>query len=469
MSSSVVVTRFAPSPTGELHLGNARTALFNELLARREGGRFILRIEDTDAERSSEALTRQLIDDLTWLGLRWDEGPDIGGSAAPYRQSQRSAAYAAHYERLERDGVLYRCYCTPNDLELSRRAQLASGRPPRYAGTCRELTASQRAEREARSLAPSLRFRVPAGRTVEFEDLVHGPQRYASDDIGDFVVRRADGTASFFFCNAVDDAAMNVTHVLRGEDHLTNTPRQILVLEALGLGVPRYGHVSLLVGADGAPLSKRQGAIRVRELRERGFVPRAILNHLFRLGHSTPEHGVLDLERMAAAFDPRHLGRAPARFDLEQTRVWQRDTVHAFSLEESEAWLASVMPADVGADARRRFVEAVRPNVVLPEDAVPWTNVIFGDLPEPTAADRAILSEAGSSFFSAAARAAQANHNDLAAIAAAVREATGRKGQALYKPLRLALTGLDHGPELAPLLRAIAPAKAVDRLNRYVH
>lgn len=469
MSSPVVVTRFAPSPSGELHLGNARTALFNQLLARRERGRFILRIEDTDVERSSDAFVAQLEADLAWLGFRWDEGPDVGGPAAPYRQSQRAAAYAGHYTRLLRLGVLYPCYCTPNALTLARRAQLASGRPPRYAGTCRELTVAQRAEREARGVAPSLRFRVPHGQEIAFDDIVHGEQRYTSDDIGDFIVRRADGSAAFFFCNAVDDAAMGVSHVLRGEDHLTNTPRQLLVLEALGLQAPRYGHVSLLVGPDGAPLSKRHGATSVRELRERGFAPRAVLNHLFRLGHSTAEHGVLDIDRMAAAFDLRHLGRAPARFDLEQTRVWQRDTVHAFSLDESEAWLASVIPAGVEADARRRFVEAVRPNVVLPEDAVPWTQVIFGELPELSESDRAVLREAGDAFFAAAAQAARASHNDLAAMAAAIREATGRKGQALYKPLRLALTGRDHGPELAPLLRALAPAKTVDRLNRYRH
>ncbi|HLJ37839.1 MAG TPA: glutamate--tRNA ligase, partial [Steroidobacteraceae bacterium] len=274
-SMSPPVTRFAPSPTGELHLGNVRTALFNLLLARHGGGRFLLRIEDTDAQRSLEAHTQSLLEELRWLGIEWDAGPDREDALGPYRQSQRTAHYAAYFAQLEKRGAVYSCFCTPLELEASRRAQLAAGRPPRYAGTCRELSAAERARRAAQGVAPTLRFRVPAGVQVTFEDLVHGPQSFATDDIGDFVVRRADGSAAFFFSNAVDDAAMGVTLVLRGEDHLANTPRQLLLLEALGLAPPAYGHLALLLGADGAPLSKRHGAASVREFRERGFLPQA--------------------------------------------------------------------------------------------------------------------------------------------------------------------------------------------------
>ena len=308
-----VVTRFAPSPTGELHLGNARTALFNQLLARRAGGRFLLRIEDTDSERSHDAHTQGLMADLRWLGIEWDAGPDREDNRGPYRQSQRAALYTRELAALERAGALYPCFCTTLELSLSRRAQLAAGRPPRYAGTCRELAEAERARRVAAGEPATLRFRVPAGERIEFLDLVHGPQSFLSDDLSDFVVRRADGSAAFFFSNAVDDARMGVTLVLRGEDHLTNTPRQLLILAALALPPPAYGHVALLVGADGAPLSKRHGARSVREYRERGYLPAAIRNHLFRLGHSTPLHGLLTPEEMARAFDPAHLGRAPAR------------------------------------------------------------------------------------------------------------------------------------------------------------
>jgi glutamyl-tRNA synthetase len=469
--TSQVVTRFAPSPTGELHLGNARTALFSLLYARRSGGRFILRIEDTDTERSREAHSEGLMRDLRWLGLDWDEGPDVGGPSGPYRQSERGARYARRFAELEAQDLLYPCFCSVLELELSRRAQLAAGRPPRYAGTCRELSAGERAARRAAGAEPALRFRVPQGRRLEFEDFVHGPQQFATDDLGDFIVRRADGGAAFFFCNAVDDAEMGVTHVLRGEDHLANTPRQRLLIEALGLRAPAYGHVSLLVGEDGAPLSKRHGATTVRELRERGYLPGAVLNLLFRLGHSTSAHGVLSLAAMAEAFDPRHLGRSPARFDPQQLHAWQKEVVHQLPPAEAEAWLehtltAPALPPATAAEARRAFLQAVLPNVVLPEDAGRWSGVLYGDPPVLPEADVAVVRAAGVAFFEAAARAAAASP-DLKSIAGAARAASGRQGPELFLPLRLALTGLHHGPELAPLLRAMTPGKIEERLARF--
>jgi glutamyl-tRNA synthetase len=466
MISPQIVTRFAPSPTGDLHLGNARTALFNELLARRAGGRFLLRIEDTDAQRSSDAHTRGLIADLRWLGLDWDAGPDREDARGPYRQSERGAIYAADFAVLEARGVVYPCYCSALELEISRRTQLASGKPPRYAGTCRDLDAAARAARREQGQSFTLRFRVPAAERIVFADFVHGAQSFLSDDIGDFVVRRADGTAAFFFCNAVDDARMGVTHVLRGEDHLANTPRQLMILAALDLPAPAYGHVSLLVGADGAPLSKRHGATSVREFRERGFAAAAIINHLFRLGHASPEHGFLTLQEMAQAFDPTHLGRAPARFDEQQLLVWQKDAVHRMDAQELRRWLGPVLPATLDDAAVGAFIEAVRPNIVLPEDAKMWMDIIFGGPLKLAAADADVIRSAGSAYFSAAAQAADA-HAELPAILAAVRAATGKTGVALYKPLRLALTGRPHGPELAPLLKAMPAGKARERLARF--
>lgn len=460
-------TRFAPSPTGELHLGNARTALFNFLLARHRSGRFLLRIEDTDTERSREQHTEALIADLHWLGMDWDAGPDREDSKGPYRQSQRGALYTRYFAELEKRGAVYPCFCTPLELEASRRAQLASGRPPRYAGTCRDFSAEQRQKRRVEGISPTTRFRVPIGRRIEFLDFVHGPQSFLSDDIGDFVVGRADGTAAFFFCNAVDDADMGVTHVLRGEDHLTNTPRQLLILDALELRSPSYGHVSLIVGSDGSPLSKRHGATSVREYRERGYLPQAMTNHLFRLGHSTPEHGFLSLEEMARAFDSAHLGRAPARFDEQQLLVWQKEAVHRLSPAEALRWLGPIVPAGLDEKTLGAFIAAVLPNLVLPEDARAWVDVVFGDPPALDPAEQQLVLEAGKSYFSAAAEAAAAHGNDLAAIASAVRSATGKKGAALYMPLRAALTGRAHGPELAPLLKAMPPGKARERLARF--
>ena len=461
------ITRFAPSPSGELHLGNARTALFNLLLARRGAGRFILRIEDTDSERSREAHTTALMQDLRWLGVEWDAGPDREDGHGPYRQSQRSQLYAHDFEALEREGLAYPCFCTPLELEVSRKAQLSAGRPPRYAGICRELTPGQRAQRSSGGGPPTLRFRVPGGRRIEFVDLVHGPQSFLSDDIGDFIVRRADGSAAFFFSNAVDDARMGVTQVLRGEDHLANTPRQLLILDAIGLPAPAYGHVSLIVGADGAPLSKRHGASSVREYRERGFTADALVNHLFRLGHSTSEHGFLSVQEMARVFDPAHLGRAPARFDDQQLRVWQKEAAHRMSAGQARAWLSPLLPAGVEEASLEAFIAAVRPNVVLPEDARTWVGVVYGTPAAPDAAGEQVIREAGNSFFRAAAEAAAKSGNDLPAIAAAVRAATGKKAAQLYMPLRVALTGFEHGPELAALLRAMRPGAARERLERF--
>ena len=461
------VTRFAPSPSGELHLGNARTALFNQLLAHHGGGRLLLRIEDTDSERSSEAHTEALMADLRWLGIEWDAGPDREDDRGPYRQSQRGPLYAGYLDALERQGAVYPCFCTPLELSLARRAQLAAGQPPRYAGTCRELPAAERERRRREGMPATLRFRVPAGTRIEFVDLVHGPQSFRSDDIGDFVVRRADGSAAFFFSNAVDDAQMGVTQVLRGEDHLTNTPRQLLILAALGLRAPAYGHVALLLGADGAPLSKRHGSLSVRDYRERGYQPAALVNQLFRLGHSTALQGLLTLAEMTQAFDPAHLGRAPARFDEQQLNVWQKDVVHRLTPAAARAWLAPVLPAGLDEVAAAAFIAAVLPNLLLPEDARPWVDIVFGAPPALEPAGEALVRQAGAGYFSAAAAAAARDGNDLPAIAGAVRAATGRKGADLYMPLRVALTGRAHGPELAPLLRAMPPGTARERLVRF--
>jgi len=296
---------------------------------------------------------------------------------------------------------------------------------------------------------------------------VHGPQSFLSDDIGDFVVRRTDGSAAFFFSNAVDDASMGVTAVLRGEDHLTNTPRQLLILAALGLPAPAYGHVALIVGADGAPLSKRHAAVSVREYRERGYQPLALLNHLFRLGHSGAQHGLLTLDEMARAFDSAHLGRAPARFDEEQLRVWQKAAVHHLTVPAARAWLAGVLPPGLDERAADAFIAAVLLNLVLPEDARPWIEIVFGGPPPLAPEAEALVRRAGAHFFSAAAEGASRDASDLRAIAGAARAATGRTGADLYMPLRAALTGRDHGPELAPLLKAMPPGAARARLVRF--
>src|ERR1700678_2614233 len=416
--SSLLVTRFAPSPTGSLHLGNARTAFFSYLWARKSGGRFILRIEDTDVERSEPRFRDALMQDLRWLGLDWDEGPDVGGPSAPYSQSERGEFYRRLFDALESEGRAYPCFCTPEELELSRKLQRMAGKPPRYAGTCRNLSASERAGRIAGGSKPTLRFSVPKDETIEFEDLVHGPQRFLSNDIGDFIIRREDGTSAFFFCNAVDDAAMGVTHVLRGDDHLTNTPRQLMVLDALGMRRPGYGHVGLLVGADGAPLSKRHGSTSAREFRERGFLPAALLNHLFHLGHTADVDGWLPPAELPAHFRPEHLGRASARFEESQLLHWQKETLRHMSTPKIAEWL--------GLPDSTAFVELVRHNVVLPADAEPWVSVVRGELPPLGAEEQRVVAAAGRAFFAAAATALDRSGPDLHTLAALLKQETGR-------------------------------------------
>jgi glutamyl-tRNA synthetase len=462
--ASPVITRFAPSPTGLLHLGNARTALFNWLYARASGGRFVLRVEDTDAARSSAAHEAALLRDLRWLGFEWDAGPDREDASGPYRQSARAARYDADFAALERAGRAYPCFCTPEELELSRRAQASAGRPPRYAGTCAALTPDERAARSAAGRSATLRFRVPPERTVEFDDLVRGPQRFAAADLGDFVIRRADGTAAFLYSNVVDDAAMGVTHALRGEDHVANTPRQILVAEALGLSAPRYGHLPLLVGPDGAPLSKRHGSDSVADVRDAGYLPEAVLNLLARLGHRYERDGWLDRDSMIAGFSLDALGHAPSQFDPAQLRHWQKEAVHRAGPAALTPWLPYAVPAA----ERDRFLAAVRANLVLPADAAEWAHVVYGDLPCPEGVALAAIDAAGAGYFDAALGYvdgfAHDARLDYAALVAALRERTGRKGRDLFQPLRAALTHRLDGPELAALLGLLPAARIRERL-----
>jgi len=458
------VTRFAPSPTGALHLGNARTAFFNDLAARASGGHLVLRIEDTDAGRSDETQLAGLLEDLRWLGLEWSEGPGVGGPHGPYRQSERSEHYARAIESLEAQNRVYPCFCSPEELKLSRKAQLSAGRPPRYEGTCAALPAGEAVRRVAGGARPALRFRVPSGRIIEFDDLIHGPQRFASDDIGDFVIRRADGSVAFFLGNAVDDAAMRITLVLRGDDHLANTPRQILLLEALGLPRPRYGHLPLLLGPGGAPLSKREGAASLRDLRRQGYLPGALRNYLVRLGHPCAVEGWLETAEMARHFDLERSSRSAAHFDEAQLRHWQREAVGRAREAELVAWLGDRLERIGDAGRRAAFLAAVRGNLLFPDDVDPLLGMVCDD-DVPLAEDAVREVEgAGRGFFEQAHAAWLIHAPDFRAWTRAVGAATTRKGTALYMPLRAALTGRTHGPELAPLVALMGHSRVGARI-----
>ncbi|HEY3858866.1 MAG TPA: glutamate--tRNA ligase [Gammaproteobacteria bacterium] len=462
-------SRFAPSPTGEIHVGNARTALFSALLASRDGGTFILRIEDTDAARSLRSHEDEMCSDLAWLGLRWQEGPDVGGPKGPYRQSERTALYDTHLKQLADKGKVYPCFCTAIELEVSRKTQLAAGKPPRYAGTCAKLSTDEIEVRLAKGLKPALRFRVPEQGETAFEDLVRGRQVFAHHDIGDFIVRRADGSPAFFFSNAVDDALMGVTHVLRGEDHLANTPRQLLILGALGLKAPQYAHLSLIVGQGGAPLSKREGGGSLRELRAEGVLPEALLNYLARLGHTYADNDFADFGTLARGFDVSHLGHSPAHFDHTQLDHWQREAVRHADGKHLWQWLVgghADMERLVPAAERDAFVEAVRGNVTRPQQGAEWAAVTYGDLPAIPADAGDAIKEAGSGFFDAVLGVLRQSAPEFKPFVKAVGAATGRSGKSLYQPLRAALTGRLDGPEMERLWKLMDPKRIEARFDR---
>jgi glutamyl-tRNA synthetase len=460
-------TRFAPSPTGRLHLGNVRTALFNFLLARALGGDFLLRIEDTDAERSDPAAERLILEDLRWLGLEWDEGPVAGGRSGPYRQSERAAVYGEYAQRLIESGQAYPCWRTDAELKAFRRARMAAGRPPVYDRQWAQLPEEEIRRRAAAGQAPVLRFRTPETGKLEFDDSIRGPQVFGLAEIGDFVIRRSDGTPSFFFSNALDDALMEMTDVLRGEDHLSNTPRQILLLEALDLSVPRYGHLPLLMGEQGAPLSKRRGSAGMAEFRDAGLLPEAVTNYAARLGHAFESGELMDLGGLAAHFRLGKIGKAPARYDPIQLEHWQSLAVQAASDARIAEWAGEAAFDQVPAELRQRFLDWVRPNVHRPADVEGWAAILFGSGPEFTPEIEAELAETGPAFFRAALEGLAAGEHSLAAISGAVKASVGAKGRALFRPLRLALTGAEAGPELAPMLELLPEETVRVRLARW--
>jgi glutamyl-tRNA synthetase len=336
-----VRVRFAPSPTGLLHIGNARTALFNFLFAKRHQGTFILRIEDTDLERSTDVSMDQILKDLQWLGIGWDEGPDRGGSEGPYRQSQRLPLYENHAQRLLEEGKVYKCFCSPERLETLRKEQLSRGKMPRYDGRCRSLSKEEVAQMESEGQQPVLRFRV-GGKSILFEDLIHGRMHFNPNDIGDFIIVRSDGIAAYNFACVIDDHFMQMTHVIRGEDHLSNTPRQIMIYQALAWEPPDFAHHPLILGPDRTPLSKRHGATAVSQYREEGFLPGALLNYLVLLGWASPSgEEILSPEKMIEEFSLQTISKSAPVHNRKKLE-WLNS--HYIRNQDDEALSKKVLP-----------------------------------------------------------------------------------------------------------------------------
>ena len=464
--------RFAPSPTGQLHVGNARTALFNWLLAHGKDGTFILRIEDTDLERSTRESEAGILDDLRWLGLDWDEGPDVGGLSGPYRQSERLHLYTSYSTELLAAGHAYYCFCSPQKLDDDRQSDLAAGRPPRYHGTCRDRPLAEAQARIEAGEHPVIRFRVPEHDEVKFNDLVRGEVTFSTEVIGDFVIIRSDGRPQYNFAVVVDDALMAVTHVIRGEDHISNTPRQILLYAALGFTPPEFAHLSLVMGPDHTPLSKRHGATSVAEFRARGYLPEALVNYLALIGWSpggdeelleigelARRFAIEDVGHSAGVFDPdklawmnRHYMKvaAPGRLAAEVMQYFVHRGYVTRRTDQSADFVASLLPMAVGSVDRLEEVPD-RLRFLFRFDAA-------DAIARPDVAE--VLHEAGARAVIAALAeelrdAGRLDREAFRAAANRVKGRTGQKGRALFHPIRVALTGERGGPELDLAVPAI--------------
>ncbi len=472
-----VRVRFAPSPTGQLHVGNARSALFNWLLARGSGGTFVLRIEDTDVARSTRESEAAILEDLEWMGLSWDEGVERGGDHGPYRQSERLHIYRAHVVELMARGQAYRCFCPPEQLEMDRYNALRERRPPKYAGRCRDIPPDE-ARRRAENGEPSaIRFRIPDDRDVVWNDLVRGEVRFNTDVLGDPVLVRSEGVPAYNYAVVIDDALMEITHVVRGEDHISNTPRQILLYEAFGWKPPAFAHVPLVLGPDGGRLSKRHGATSVAEFRARGYLPEALTNYLALIGWSPGEgQEIVALDELARRFRLEDVGHSAGVFDVEKlawvNRHYLKGAAPARLVQLSTSYLKSegwiVDPTGEALDFLAGVLPLVTSSVDRLDQLPARLRFLFDYSAERALAEPVVRAEAETARPVIAALAEVLGGGepllDREAFRAAigrVRDRTGAKGKALLHPIRLALMGEPEGLELDLAVPAIARGAAL--------
>ncbi len=472
MSESVRV-RFAPSPTGYLHIGNARTALFNFVFARQQRGHLVLRIEDTDVTRSAQEFEKTTLHDLKWLSIRWDEGPDIDGEYGPYRQSARLESYLNHANQLRQRGKAYKCFCSPEDLEQMRKALLAKGQMPRYDGRCRNLSPQtiERFEEEGRR--STLRFKVDRG-MIRFRDLIHGPLSFDRSHIGDFVLLRSDRTPAYNFACVVDDASMKITHVIRGDDHLSNTPRQLLLYEHLGFAPPQFAHHPLILGADRTPLSKRHGVTSVRNYRDEGYLPEALNNYLALLGWTPEEKGeILSLEDLVRTFRLEKVAKSAPVFDRKKLDWINSQHIRRMDLESLSEKVAPFIPPEMSMDPRKLkgIVATLRDNLQTLKQIREYIG-IFTDSPldmessavealkSPQAAK--VLSEMRSLLTSGI----PLTEESASQFMETLRLRVGFQGKVMMMPIRAAITGKTHGPELAKILALVERETILQRLDQ---
>ena len=477
----MVRVRFAPSPTGLLHIGNARMAIFNWLFAKRHDGIFILRIEDTDAARSDKKYMDQLIEDLHWLGLTWQEGPDVGGQYGPYLQSERLHIYHDFCQKFLKEGIAYRCYCTPEELEERRRIAKLTGRPPRYDNRCRELTDKQKKAFETSGLNFTIRFKVP-DELVIFDDLIRGTCQFNMSLIGDFVIMRSDGTPSFHFAVAADDTLMNITHVIRGEDHLSNTPCHILLFNALKTPSPQFAHLSLTMGADRTLLSKRHGAFSISEYRKLGYLPEALLNYIMLLGWAPKnKKEKFTVEDIINTFEIRDMSKASSVFDQQKLDWLSGQYIREADLERitnvSIPYLQSagfISPDENKIDRAklRLIIDSVRTNISCMSQIVQEVDIFFKDAVVSEKHVEFLSSEISQSvllFFSAKlSKQDTLSPEVFKKVLTAVQKETKINGKGLYMPIRIALTGREHGPELYCVVNILGIHTCRKRIERFL-
>ncbi|MBU5365374.1 glutamate--tRNA ligase [Enterococcus devriesei] len=482
---SKIRVRYAPSPTGHLHIGNARTALFNYLFARHNDGEFIIRIEDTDLKRNIEDGEKSQLENLAWLGIDWDESPANPGEYGPYRQSERREIYQPLIDQLLASNLAYKCYCTPEELEAEREAQRARGEMPHYGGKCANLTPEQQAEKEAQGLEPVIRFRVPRNTSFAFDDMVKGEISFESDNVGgDFVIQKRDGMPTYNFAVAVDDHFMKITHVLRGDDHIANTPKQLMIYDAFGWTRPTFGHMTLIINSEtGKKLSKRDESILqfIEQYRELGYLPEAMFNFITLLGWSpVGEDEIFSQEELIKLFDTKRLSKSPAAFDPKKLEWVNNHYIKAMDLDKlTEMCLPFLIkagkveenPTPERKDWVKRVVSLYQPQMSYTAEITEVSNLFFEEHPVLDDAAKEVLAEEDVptvlKAFKAQLEAMETVDaaNVLAAIKAVQKE-TGVKGKKLWMPIRVAVSGVTHGPELPETVELLGKEKALAHLNQ---
>lgn len=482
--SGKVRVRYAPSPTGHLHIGNARTAIFNYLFARHYGGEFIIRIEDTDVKRNVAGGEENQLAYLKWLGVDWDESVDKPGPCGPYRQTERLDIYRRYWQELLDRGLAYRCYCTEEELEREREEQAARGLNPGYSGKCRRLSAEERARLEAEGRAASIRFRVPEGRIYTFHDMVRGEISFRSEDFGDFVIVKKDGIPTYNFAVVIDDHLMGITHVLRGEDHITNTPRQLMIYEAFGWTPPTFGHMTLIFNEQRKKLSKRDESIIqfIEQYDRLGYLPEALFNFIALLGWSPEgEEEIFSREQLIEMFDERRLSKSPAVFDTNKLKWMNQHYMKQAPTERivglcvphlQQAGRLPEHPSEADLAWATALVELFRDHLHYAAEIVPLSDPLFREPLEMDGEARAVLEEEHVPAVLAAFRkqVEEAGPEDfqpdrIQAMIKAVQKETGAKGKALFMPIRVALTGQMHGPDLVGCIRVLGRDRVVRRLG----